>query len=65
MALDLPRRRHGDRRGAVLATPAPGPGVGRTTRGLDALRDHMATSVEHTLLALVRWIAERGDSTSP
>ncbi|MFE7757745.1 SRPBCC family protein [Streptomyces sp. NPDC057418] len=41
------------------------PVLGSTRRDLDALRDHMATSVERTLLALARWIAERGDTSSP
>ena len=40
------------------------PVLGGTPADLDALRDHMATSVEHTLLALARWIAERGATTT-
>ncbi|MFF9062373.1 SRPBCC family protein [Streptomyces sp. NPDC014882] len=36
------------------------PVLGGTRQEIDALRDHMAADVEDTLLALARWIAERG-----
>ena len=36
------------------------PVLGDTRADLDALRDYMSDSVEHTLISLARWIADEG-----
>ncbi|MFE9997469.1 SRPBCC family protein [Streptomyces avermitilis] len=40
------------------------PVLGETRTELDALRDHMAADVEHTLIALARWLSERPSHSS-